>query len=53
MLEIVEQDGAFFLLRIDADGRCLADTWHLTQEEAVEQAEFEYGVARDEWATVI
>ena len=51
-LEVVEQDGAFFLFRKDEDGNCLSDTWHLTLEEAQEQAEFEFGVAKDEWTAV-
>lgn len=38
----VEQvDGAFFLYRHDATGAVLADTWHLTLEEATQQAALE------------
>jgi hypothetical protein len=29
-VEVVEQDGAFFLLRLDRAGHCIADTWHET-----------------------
>jgi|GEM_PF-3140661 len=31
-----------FLLRLDQGGRCVADTCHLTMEEALGQAQFEY-----------
>jgi hypothetical protein len=43
-VEVVEQDGAFFLLRLDRAGHCLADTWRDTLEAAKAQANFEFGV---------
>jgi len=39
---IEERDGMHFLLRLDQGGRCVADTCHLTMEEALGQAQFEY-----------
>ena len=48
-IEIVEQDGEFFLLRFDNDGRCIADTWHESMGDAKTQANFEYGVVDDDW----
>lgn len=48
-VEIVESEGACFLLRKDESGQCIADTWHLTVQEAMEQARFEYGVAETDW----
>lgn len=33
-----------FLYRLNDKGDIIADTWHLTVEEAKEQAAFEYGV---------
>jgi hypothetical protein len=48
-VEIVEQDGAVYLLRLDQDGACLADTWHETVEAAKVQANFEYGIKDSDW----
>ena len=42
---IEERDGGWFLLYIDENGECLGDTWHLTVEDAKEQAAFEFGIA--------
>ncbi|MCA8971435.1 MAG: hypothetical protein KDC95_16705 [Planctomycetes bacterium] len=50
-LAIVEEGGAFSLFRLDSTGRCVADTWHSTQADAMAQAEFEYGVALHEWVS--
>jgi len=33
-VEVVEQDAAFYLLRLDSDGQCIADTWHASVEAA-------------------
>jgi hypothetical protein len=48
-VEVVEQDGAFILLRLDCAGHCIADTWHETLEAAKEQANFEFGVEESDW----
>ena len=48
-VEAVEQDGAFFRLRLDRAGRCIADTWHETLEAAKSQANFEFGVEEGDW----
>ena len=48
-VEIVEEDGAFFLLRLDESGACLADTWHETLEGAKAQAHFEFRIAEGDW----
>lgn len=48
-VEIVEQDGAVYLLRFDQNGECVADTWHETIEAAKEQASFEFGVEERDW----
>lgn len=48
-VEIVQQDDAFYLLRKNAYGESIADTWHLTLEEAKEQAAFEYGIIERDW----
>jgi hypothetical protein len=51
-IEIVRDTGAFFLFRLGDDGRCLADTWHQTLDEAKAQAKFEYDVEDDDWVGV-
>lgn len=47
--EIVEQEGAFYLLRLNEEGECIADTWHETLEAAKAQAASEFKIAGDEW----
>jgi hypothetical protein len=51
-LEISEEDGAFYLFHLDAEGVCYADTWHQSLEEAKQQAAFEFGIASDKWTEV-
>lgn len=48
-VEIAEQDGAVFLLRLDDAGECIADTWHESVDAAKEQANYEYGVEIGDW----
>lgn len=48
-VEISEEDGAFYLLHLDRDGVCFADTWHQSLDEAKQQAAFEFGITPDEW----
>jgi hypothetical protein len=42
------EDSGFFLMHICENGQ-VADTWHLTLEDAFQQAEFEFEVKPDEW----
>ena len=51
-VEIVEQEGAIYLLRLDDRGECVADTWHETFEEAKAQASFEFGIEDGDWKDV-
>jgi hypothetical protein len=51
-VEIIEQDGAVYLLRLSHEGECVADTWHETVEAAKAQASFEYGVKSSDWNDV-
>jgi hypothetical protein len=51
-VEIVEQDGAVFLLRLDGRRACISETWHETVEAAKEQARFEFGIEDDDWEDV-
>ncbi len=49
-LELVQRDGAYYLLHLDDAGQCIADTWHPSIEEAKAQAEFEFGIGPEDWA---
>jgi len=50
---IIEQkpDGVF-LYRYTADGRVVGDTWHMTVDDAKEQAHYEYGDSILPWKLV-
>ena len=48
-LEIDEADGAFYLIRLAANGDFAGDTWHETLEDAFGQAEFEYELDESGW----
>lgn len=43
-----EGDAGYFLMHICRDGS-VADTYHITIDEALHQAEWELGVKPDEW----
>ena len=53
----IEEDqtgtGNFFLLRYGLKDEFAGDTWHQTLDEAKEQAEFEFGVAKSDWEVVV
>lgn len=51
-VEVVEQEGAIYLLRLDDRGECVADTWHETIEAAKAQANFEFGIEDGDWKDV-
>jgi hypothetical protein len=40
------------LLYFDADGECLADTWHKSVEGAKEQTRFEFEIEETDWKHV-
>ena len=42
-------DGAYLLLYFNANGDCLADTWHESAEHAKEQARFEFEIEDTDW----
>jgi hypothetical protein len=44
---IEENPDGFFLFAGDA--QVATDTWHKTLEDAVSQAEFQFGIAQNEW----
>ena len=39
-----------YLFHVCADGQ-VADTWHLSVEDALSQAEWEFGIQPDDWST--
>jgi len=51
-VEIESSDSGFFLFRYDSAGLCFADTWHLTLQEAKEQAAWEYLLGEADWAEI-
>lgn len=51
-VEVVEQEGAIYLLRLNDRGEFLADTWHETVEAAKAQANFEFGIEDGDWKDV-
>jgi hypothetical protein len=51
-VEISEHEGVVYLLRLDSEGECIADTWHETVDAAKSQANFEFGIQDDEWQSV-
>ena len=52
VVEVVEQAGAIYLLRLDDRGHCIADTWHESVDAAKEQATFEFGIEAGDWKEV-
>ena len=51
-LRIVRNQDGFYLLHCDQAGEEIADTFHLTLEEAFGQAEFDFRVKPSEWLLV-
>jgi hypothetical protein len=48
-VEIVEDEDGIYLYRYDMNGECVGDTWHMTLDEAKEQAEFEFSIGINDW----
>lgn len=46
---IEENLDGIFLFRFSADGQVVGDTWHMSVEEAKEQAIYEFGDLLGEW----
>jgi hypothetical protein len=51
-LEIHDSDDGFFLYSIPDGGGMIGDTWHPTLDDALSQAESQFGVAQSEWVEV-
>lgn len=51
-LVIEEAAEGFFLYRYSKNGECVGDTWHLSEEDAKEQASYEYGKGAATWISI-
>ena len=47
-----ENEAGYRLLYLDAHGVEQTDTWHLTLDDALHQAEFEFSVCAADWTVV-
>ncbi len=52
IVEIQDSEHGFYLLRFDAEGDFVGDTWHPTLEEAKRQALFEFELEDQGWREV-
>ena len=48
-VEISEKPDGVYLFHYNASGECIADTWHLSIDEARAQAEFEFKISKSDW----
>lgn len=44
-----DTDPGYYLIHLDNEGREVADTYHDTIDDAIAQAEWEFGLLRREW----
>jgi hypothetical protein len=51
-LVIKEEQSGIFLYRYSASGDCVGDTWHMSVDEAKDQAAYEYEGLVGEWSSV-
>jgi len=51
-LMIIEEPDGVFLLYLDSEGEVMTNTWHESIQLAMQQAEFEFGVMTENWATM-
>lgn len=47
--EVERGHRGYLLIAETTNGEFLGDTWHESLEDAIQQAEFEYGIERREW----
>ena len=52
LIAIEEKPDGVFLFRFTADGQVVGDTWHMTVEEAQQQARFEFPDLLSDWKSV-
>lgn len=48
-IDLVRLKSDFYLLHYDKEGYELTDTWHDTESEAMRQAEYEFGIKKEDW----
>ena len=46
-------DGTAFLLHFNEKAECIADTWHMTVDEAKRQAAMDFAVGENDWTEVL
>ena len=51
-IEIVQEQDGIYLYHYSEDGICVADSWHLSVEEAKSQAAYEFGTQESEWKEI-
>ena len=51
-LVIKEEKSGIFLYRYSANGNCVGDTWHMSVDEAKDQAAYEYEGLVGKWSNV-
>lgn len=52
-VELVQEDGNYFLYRLTVSGDFAGDTWHETLQGAKAQAKSEFGIQESDWKTGI
>lgn len=52
-VEVTEDSGLYYLLHYDETGDCIADTCHLSIDEAKRQAAFEFIIQETEWEPIV
>jgi len=48
-VEVRNAVGGCYLMRMNKQGKCIFDTWHMTLAEAKAQAEHEYAISEADW----
>ena len=48
----IDQAGHAMLYRYQNDGTFCGDTWHETLEDAMHQADYEYGISAEAWQLI-
>src|SRR5438477_10298489 len=51
-LLLEEREDGVFLFRYDCQGQCVGDTWHMSAQDAKDQASFEYLDAALDWQDI-
>lgn len=52
VLLIEERPDGFFLIRYGESGEFAGDTWHVSYDEATDQAQFEFDIGQSDWIEV-